>query len=113
MTRRSWWKVTTFELAAWGAAGATAGALVAAARDATITSGISWGLFATALVLLAIGAYPGHQTFPVVPAALPYSVRRHTETHLWERHGRPRSMLSNLVVAVVLTAIGALLALYT
>ena len=104
----AWWKTLTLKLIGFGAAGAAVGALVGPSLGAATTSGIAGGLFSAAVVLLMIGAYPGHQTFPMVPAALPHSVRRHTEERLWERVGRPRSMVSNLVVALLLIGIALL-----
>jgi len=113
MRKLAWWETLTLKLVAFGAAGAAAGALVASSRETDVSSGISWGLFGAAVVLLMIGAYPGHQTFRTVPAALPYSVRRHTEARLWERLGRPRSMLSNGVAALGLVGIAILIAVTT
>ena len=113
MRRLAWWKTLTLKLVGFGTVGAATGALVASSRDARATSGISWGLFGAAVVLLMVGAYAGHQTVATAPAALPHSARRQTEERLWERLGRPRSMLSNLVVALGLIAIATSIALAT
>ena len=114
MRKLPWWLRALALALVFGVTGAVVGALVAAWKDAELTTGIAWGLYISGGALLLFGSAPGLQTAPgaYTTASMPEAARAQVEGQQRRRIGGTPAMLVNFVIGACLIGLGALFEIY-
>jgi hypothetical protein len=97
-----------------GTAGVVLGLTLAAIRDADLSLGVAWGLYAAGGLLLFFGAAPGLRWAPpaTILVTMPEGSKEHVMQGQRDRILRAPWMILNFFVAVALIGIGALFEIY-
>jgi hypothetical protein len=99
---------------ALGTAGALIGLVVAASRNAELSSGVAWGLYVAGGGLLVFGASPSISWAPppAVLVSMPEGAKEQVMQRQRDRIKNAPWMLLNFLVAAALIGIGALFEIY-